>query len=511
LDLVDPCGKKNGACYMSIGFTSLNNYASTPILPNIAKYHKSRATRQYILELDSILNKLCDIYQYIPDSECALLCDCYRKLDLIISDLCNIFWELESTSEVYKKRSINGYLDLSRHTKYRIVNDLTQNNNRSVPWYILDLTHTASIQPPIKTDLLPFEIIKKEHKFVTPAEITKEILSTNHLNKYSNIVLNFMDYLEDKSYQHFMLESRRISTGKEFVSIFPYIHRWTDQYRLKLYKKFNNLQGWIDSGNIDYTGKEEHPDYWQYIDSVKDVNDITFVTLTTYKGDGWSKQQIGESWDIERSFIELYAAWDRFTKMMRKYYPNVQYIGIPECHLKKYSGYPHIHAIFFCKMSDEMKHTLKTLYKQTGSYDHGLDFKPVKYCTIANVNRYIGAYMSTNFIGDFFWYRPVKDVAALLVYHAIMKYGKFRGLLVSQDLGKVISIKKEDSDPDILHYRMTLVSKDNQFVIFDKDSLTVDVSYEDLIINVVTEGGEGLEEIFDNFTFPTGFGDFNAF
>lgn len=191
-----------------------------------------------------------------------------------------------------------------------------------------------SFKVPDWVDKLPDVVINKKGKPSRPLmEIPKQ---------YMGDVLNFIGYLSSTASLQFKITFRNLVTGEGFIKYKPYVHRWTNIYRKSILAKMYQLEA--------YLGNE--------------VSDLEFISLTAYQKDSNRLQNLHDLCEYRKKLLDL----------LRWKFGTIDYVWMFEPHE---SGYPHLHLVYFKKLTDAEKESLKKLWSEKygmGSYDVGLKF-----------------------------------------------------------------------------------------------------------------------------------------
>lgn len=159
---------------------------------------------------------------------------------------------------------------------------------------------------------------------------------------YTACVLNFLGYISDTAKRQFKITFKNLLTGEGFVKWKPYIHRWTSTYRKGVLAKMYQLEA--------YAGEN--------------LTELEFITLTTHQ----------EGITREEQLSQLKIGREKLLDVLRKRYGTQEYVWMLE-HFK--SGFSHLHLIYFKKLTEEEKESIKTIWHEKyelGNYKNGLYF-----------------------------------------------------------------------------------------------------------------------------------------
>ena len=136
--------------------------------------------------------------------------------------------------------------------------------------------------------------------------------------------------------------------------------------------------------------------------------------------------------------------WDKLSKILRKYIPDLTYIWVIEPHA---SGYPHFHVIVFAEISQSLQEKIKQLWSEkyeVGSKDHGVDFSTrMPDEDINSLRNYLMKYIAKGFVitdtrfSETFWTKEQ------LVFNALIWKNGYRTFQPSRKLQKIMRYDQE--------------------------------------------------------------------
>lgn len=256
-------------------------------------------------------------------------------------------------------------------------------------------------------------------------KLIRQIRKDPKLSEYTGIGYEFIQYLRDMEKATFVIHGFDNRLNKGIKRKGKYIHRWTSYYRNRQLVKLYKLDTW-----------------WK-----ENKTPVTLLTLTTYQDGELSRTIKGMPVTIDESFILLKSGWDKLSKILRKYVPDILYIWVIEPHR---TGYPHIHVILFGEVSRELQEKMKRLWAekyQVGSKTHGLNFMSRSSSEdIASLRNYLMKYISKGFLSDGKWTKEE------FVYNVLIwKFG-YRTFQPSKKLKRLI--KWEDRSDKSIFWHM---------------------------------------------------------
>jgi hypothetical protein len=135
----------------------------------------------------------------------------------------------------------------------------------------------------------------------------------------------------------------------------------------------------------------------------------------------------------------LKEGWDKLSKILRKYIPDLTYIWVIEPHA---SGYPHFHVIVFAEISEPLQEKIKHLWSEkyeVGSKEHGVDFTTrTPNEDIDSLRNYLMKYIAKGFVitnthfSETFWTKEQ------LVFNALIWTKGYRTFQPSRRLQKIM-------------------------------------------------------------------------
>lgn len=219
------------------------------------------------------------------------------------------------------------------------------------------------VHKPEKVDVLP-EINGKGRPLT---EIPKQYLKD---------VVSFVGYVADTAKREFCIKMKNTVTGAFLTKFKPYVHRWTSIYKKGILAKMYQLEA--------YTGNE--------------IEDVEFITLTTYQS-GTNR---------ESALCKLKEGRKKLLDLLRWRFGTIDYVWVFEPHQ---SGFSHLHLVYFKKLSESERVSLKTLWHEKyelGDYEHGLSFSDPRasidgVCvggSIRSIRNYFMKYVSKGLYSD---------------------------------------------------------------------------------------------------------------
>lgn len=240
-------------------------------------------------------------------------------------------------------------------------------------------------------------------------------------------VKEFKEYLKATSRLTLELHLFDTHTGKREKFLLPYMHRWTPQYRNKTLAKFYKFNEW-------WIAQDRPP--------------ITLLTLTTYQDSAYAEQHHGSRVSMVEAFEILKRSWDKLRVMLRKRVlcRPFDYLWSIEPHLKRDTGYPHMHVAIIGELTDNEKAEVKRLWSEVynaGSYEHGAYFS--EECLdakkdISNAGFYLFKYLGKSFCVD-----PDKMTAGELAFNAVLWEKRYRQWGASQTISGAMKLDTGDS------------------------------------------------------------------
>ena len=113
--------------------------------------------------------------------------------------------------------------------------------------------------------------------------------------------------------------------------------------------------------------------------------------------------------------------WDKLSKILRKYVPDLTYIWVIEPHS---SGYPHFHIILFAEIPESLQEKIKQLWSEkykVGSKERGVDFSTrILDEDINSLRNYLMKYIAKGFVitntkfSETFWTKEILVFNALI-------------------------------------------------------------------------------------------------
>ena len=239
-------------------------------------------------------------------------------------------------------------------------------------------------------------------------------------------VKEFKEYLKTTSRLTLELHLFDTHTGKREKVLLPYTHRWTPQYRDKTLAKFYKFnEWWKDQGRPP----------------------ITLLTLTTYQDSAYAEQHHGSRVSLVEGFEILKRSWDKLRVMLRKRVlcRPFDYLWSIEPHLKRDTGYPHMHVAIIGELTDNQKAEIKRLWSEVynaGSYEQGAYFS--EECLdakkdISNAGFYLFKYLGKSFCID-----PEKMTAGELAFNAVLWEKRYRQWGASQTISGAMKLDTGD-------------------------------------------------------------------
>jgi hypothetical protein len=265
-----------------------------------------------------------------------------------------------------------------------------------------------------------------DEKEVSSPVVLREIQILNHNRKAIN---EFKEYLRSTSLCTFTNHGISWQSDDD-AEPFPtsksvgYIHRWTPVYRRAVIAKMYLLEKWHNQNS--------------YLP-------VTMGTFTTYQDN--PNSPVG-SRTIESAFTCLKQSWKYLSMWLRYHVPDLQFVYFFEPHPS--SGYPHLHVMFFGELSPEIQEKIKHLWHEkyhAGSYEHGVDFRPIK--ELKSVRNYIIKYVSKilHHADTATWTTPELVFNAVMWKHGWRLWGASRSL--SQVMKKpVLTIDADEAGLD---------------------------------------------------------------
>ena len=239
-------------------------------------------------------------------------------------------------------------------------------------------------------------------------------------------VKEFKEYLKTTSRLTLELHLFDTHTGKREKFLLPYMHRWTPQYRNKTLAKFYKFNEW-------WIAQDRPP--------------ITLLTLTTYQDSAYAEQHHGSRVSMVEAFEILKRSWDKLRVMLRKRVlcRPFDYLWSIEPHLKRDTGYPHMHVAIIGELTDNEKAEVKRLWSEVynaGSYEHGAYFS--EECLdakkdISNAGFYLFKYLGKSFCVD-----PDKMTAGELAFNAVLWEKRYRQWGASQTISGAMKLDTGD-------------------------------------------------------------------
>lgn len=239
-------------------------------------------------------------------------------------------------------------------------------------------------------------------------------------------VKEFKEYLKATSRLTLELHLFDTHTGKREKFLLPYMHRWTPQYRNKTLAKFYKFNEW-------WIAQDRPP--------------ITLLTLTTYQDSAYAEQHHGSRVSMVEAFEILKRSWDKLRVMLRKRVlcRPFDYLWSIEPHLKRDTGYPHMHVAIIGELTDNEKAEVKRLWSEVynaGSYEHGAYFS--EECLdakkdISNAGFYLFKYLGKSFCVD-----PDKMTAGELAFNAVLWEKRYRQWGASQTISGAMKLDTGD-------------------------------------------------------------------
>ena len=258
--------------------------------------------------------------------------------------------------------------------------------------------------------------------------LVKEIRNDPVLRSYHKDVSGFVRFLQQMDKACFIVSGFDKLQNKSVTRQGLFVTRWTQIYRKRMLARLYMLDGW-----------------WK-----ENKSPVTMLTLTTYQDGRYSQEALGYVVNIEESFRLLKDGWDKLSKILRKYVPNLTYIWIVEPHT---SGYPHLHIVIFNRIPKPLQDKIRLLWAekyQTGSKEHGVDFtvKPTDE-DIASLRCYLMKYIAKGFVKTGSKFNEVNWTKEELVYNALIWKHGFRIFQPSNNLQYVMGMDKEKKNPAV--------------------------------------------------------------
>jgi hypothetical protein len=253
-------------------------------------------------------------------------------------------------------------------------------------------------------------------------DLLRDIRYNPILNLYYPLTRNFVIYLNNMDKACFIVSGFDQLKNKSACNVGKYIHRWTPIYQKRLMAKLYQLDEWW----------KEHK------------GPVTLLTLTTYQAGEHSRSIKGEIVTIEDSFLLLKDGWDKLSKILRKYLPDLTYIWVIEPHG---SGYPHLHILVFAEISQLLQDKIKQLWSEkykAGSKEHGVDFTTrIPEEDINSLRNYLMKYIAKGFVITNTKFSETLWSKEQLVFNAIIWKNGFRTFQPSRILQKIMRYDKE--------------------------------------------------------------------
>jgi len=258
--------------------------------------------------------------------------------------------------------------------------------------------------------------------------LIRQISKDTTLRPYLNTVKEFVFFLNQMDKACFIISGFDQSKNKAVEKTGLFVTRWTQIYRKRTLARLYMLDGW-----------------WE-----ENKTPVTMMTLTTYQGGEYSRSVKGKIVTIDESFRLLKDGWDKLSKILRKYVPDLTYIWIVEPHA---SGYPHLHIVIFNDIPEDIQEKIRHLWAekyQTGSKEHGVEFTTKSTeKDIRSLRCYLMKYIAKGFVSTGSRYIDVTWTKEELVYNAVVWKNGYRTFQPSNNLQYVMGMDKEKKNPAV--------------------------------------------------------------
>ena len=231
------------------------------------------------------------------------------------------------------------------------------------------------------------------------------------LKTYSKLSRDFCIYLDACESKKFLVKGYDTKSGTFVNAPLDYDNRWMPSNRRALSHKLDILEWWFDT---------------------QQNNPVTVISLTSY-----------HTGNIRKDWDNLNKSRDLLLKILRKYYPGIDYFWVPEPHK---SGYIHYHLALFADVSNRVKDgdgegmedKLRRLWSEkygTGSHTYGLDFTQKEdNQKIKGLKDYLTKYLRKGFLlGE--W------TPELLIFNALLWDSKYRMYGASKNISAIMKIE----------------------------------------------------------------------
>jgi hypothetical protein len=269
---------------------------------------------------------------------------------------------------------------------------------------------------------------KVDSPFTSLRDLLREIRYHPILRSYWKLCWSFTKYLNQMDKACFIVSGFDQLKNKSALNVGKYIHRWTPIYQQRLMAKLYQLDEWW----------KEHK------------GPVTLLTLTTYQAGEYSQYVKGEIVTIEDSFLLLKDGWDKLSKILRKYIPDLTYIWVIEPHK---SGYPHMHILVFAEISQLLQDKIKQLWSEkykAGSKEHGVDFTTrIPEEDINSLRNYLMKYIAKGFVITNTKFSETLWTKEQLVFNALIWKKGYRTFQPSRNLQKIMHYDKANDENSV--------------------------------------------------------------
>lgn len=263
------------------------------------------------------------------------------------------------------------------------------------------------------------------------SHIIKGIHQDKHLQVYSPVVGEFLEYLRQTSKMTMTFQGARYQddTWQDIDKNVQYLHRFTTTYRRGVISKFYQLEDWYNQAPTP----------------------VTMLTLTTYQEGLYSRSVTGKGYSIPQSFTRLKSSWEHLRQALRYYVQDTPWVWIMEPHL---SGYPHLHVVYFGDMDMGTQAAVRRLWSRNyvaGSYHKGADFQVRKpdfgLQGISSIRNYLLKYVAKGFTSTGSKFGEGDDwTPGQMVFYALTWKEGWRLFGASKELCKVMRYKKAEDE-----------------------------------------------------------------
>lgn len=303
---------------------------------------------------------------------------------------------------------------------------------------------------------------------------------------YRYLCQKFIEYLEYTEHLTIDVLGQHNATGLPVITEMNYKHRWKENYQKAILAKFYKLDEWFES----------------------DPKDISFISLTTYQDGAFSARVKGHRLAIHESWELLNESKRKLLDIIKKQLrpDGLDYIWVLEPHLKKDTGYPHLHALFFTKFTESELEYIKKMWVEVyeaGSEKHAVKIETSeKQESIEKLRNYLIKYMSKTFVTDNSKYTQYNWTPGQLVFNAIGWLKKYRFWSTSRSLTKVMKMSDDYGqepnfyDPDCIeHTFLDELNKAKNNITYYKTRL----KYKGRIIAQMWQGDKYTFELMNNY------------